>query len=328
MNKSNNKTIKIYPGYGHTGDLVLYGHVFNNKPAQRYNYTNNILINIIHIVRLFFVNPLPFAKIELVWENQLLQTITEKDGFFKFEWASATSVPAGWHTVTVNYLNKDGIAASGEGSLFVPHVTQYGFISDIDDTVLVSHSSTIRKRLRTLFTKNPRTRKIFKEAAEHYKLLADAHTEPDVPNPFFYVSSSEWNLFDDLVDFFDHNQLPKGAFLLNQVKRWYQLFKTGKTKHEGKLIRIVRILHTFPKQKFVLLGDNSQQDPAIYASIAAKYPSQIFAVYIRNIHPEKEKSATQLLKSIEEKDVYTCFFKNNTEAIEHSKKIGLIFDKQ
>jgi hypothetical protein len=32
---------------------------------------------------------------------------------------------------------------------------------------------------------NPKTRKAFEEVAAHYKLLSVAHTEPEVPNPFF-----------------------------------------------------------------------------------------------------------------------------------------------
>jgi phosphatidate phosphatase APP1 len=159
---------------------------------------------------------------------------------------------------------------------------------------------------------------------KYYQLLAFAHTEPALPNPFFYVSSSEWNLYDDLNEFFKHNDLPKGAFLLNSIKKWYQLFKTGNTKHQGKLIRVVRILKVFPKQRFVLLGDNSQKDPEIYVNIANKYPDRIVAIYLRNISPEKEVATLNLLESIQNKEIHFCLFKHTDEAIEHSKSIGLL----
>jgi phosphatidate phosphatase APP1 len=113
-------------------------------------------------------------------------------------------------------------------------------------------------------------------------------TEDDTPNPFFYVSSSEWNLYDDLVDFFRFNHLPEGSFLLNQVKRWYDLLKTGKTKHQGKLLRIVRIVEAFPQQRFILLGDNSQSDPYIYRSLAEKFGDRIVAVFIRSVVPKHD----------------------------------------
>jgi phosphatidate phosphatase APP1 len=318
-------TVKVYHGYGHKGDLVVYGHVLAGKPVSPSKYSNNALTNSIHLVKLFFVKPIPKVQVELEWGSQRLYTTTEADGFFKFEWQSDTSVEAGWHLINVNLLSPQGVvAAVGQGKIFVPHSTQYGFISDIDDTVLVSHSADTGKKLKVMFTKNPRSRKTFFDVVKYYQLLAFAHTEPALPNPFFYVSSSEWNLYDDLNEFFKHNDLPKGAFLLNSIKKWYQLFKTGNTKHQGKLIRVVRILKVFPKQRFVLLGDNSQKDPEIYVNIANKYPDRIVAIYLRNISPEKEVATLNLLESIQNKEIHFCLFKHTDEAIEHSKSIGLL----
>lgn len=320
-----NTTVKVYHGYGHTHDLVVYGHVLKKKSPERAHYTKNIPANIIHLFRLFLVKPVSGVTVTLQWRDQLLHSTTEKDGFYKFEWKSDTDVDAGWYAVTVSLVDETGnIVKSGEGKIFVPHVTQYAFISDIDDTVLVSHSATVGKRLRVLFTKHPRKRKAFRDVVTHYELLADAGTTPDVPNPFFYVSSSEWNLYDDLNDFFNHNKLPEGTFLLNQIKQWHELIKTGKTKHEGKLLRVLRILDVFPLQRFVLLGDNSQKDPAIYTSLANKFPGKIFAIYIRNIVPGNERATRELFSGLAEKGVYTCLFNDNNEAIAHSRSIGLI----
>ena len=315
----------VYPGYGHTHDLIVFGHVFKKLPPARNRYTNNILANIFHLLRLFFIKPLPGVNVQLVWRNRVLYSTTESDGYFKFEWQSEDDVLPGWHTLSVNCLDKDGnIISSCEGKLLVPHSTQFGFISDIDDTVLISHSATKGKRLQVLFTKNPHSRKPFDDVVKHYALLAVTHTIPDIPNPFFYVSSSEWNLYNDLAEFFSYNKLPPGVFLLNQVKRWFELWKTGKTKHEGKMLRIARILATFPKQQFILFGDSSQSDPSIYTAIAAKYPGKIFAIYINNISPHNEAATKQMLAEIEKQGVFTCLYKNNLSAIEHSKAIGLI----
>ena len=120
------------------------------------------------------------------------------------------------------------------------------------------------------------------------------------------------------------DELPKGAFLLNTIKKWYQLFKTGNTKHLGKYNRIVRVLEVFPTQKFILLGDNSQSDPEIYKLIADKFPQQIFAIYIRNISSKKIQITEQILESIENKEIYTLLYRHTSEAILHSECIGLI----
>jgi phosphatidate phosphatase APP1 len=326
-NNIDNKTatVKVYHGYGHTDNLVVYGHVLAGKPVHPSKFTDNLLTNALHLIKLFLVKPIPNVRVSLQWANQQFYSTTEADGFFKFEWQSATKVTAGWHEINVNLLNeKNLIIASGEGKIFVPHSTQFGFISDIDDTVLVSHSANTGKKLRVMFTKNPRSRKTFADVVKFYQLLSLAHTSPDLLNPFFYVSSSEWNLYDDLNEFFKHNGLPKGVFLLNSIKKWYQLLKTGKTKHQGKLIRVTRVLAAFPKQRFVLLGDNSQSDPEIYVSIANKYPERIVALYIRNISLKKEIPTSEKLNSIQNKAIHTCQFKHTDEAILHAKSIGLI----
>jgi len=323
MNKS--VSVKVYHGYGHTHNLVVYGHVFKHKAKTKQIYSNNILVNIIYLLKLFILKPYAFADVRLRFFNQIISNTAEADGFFKFEWEAENDIPAGWHDVKVEAIDQDGsVLGNGEGKIYVPHITQYAFISDVDDTVMISHSATIGRRLRELFIKNPHTRKTFPAAASHYQQLALSHTDSNQPNPFFYVSSSEWNLYDYLVETFKFNKLPDGAFLLNTLKRWKDLIKTGKTGHEGKLLRVMRILDAFPNQKFVFFGDNSQHDPQIYASIVEKYPKNIEAVYIRNIRPEKEAESLKLLRKIEDKNVRACLFNNSEEAIEHSKSIGLI----
>ena len=198
----------------------------------------------------------------------------------------------------------------------------------MDDTFLVSHSANLRKRLYVLFTRNASSRKPFEGVVKHYQLLAQGNTSPNAPNPFFYVSSSEWNLYDFLVVFATLNGLPKGAFLLNVLKEFGQLLKTGQNNHNGKFTRIVRILQGYPNQRFVLLGDSSQHDPYIYESVVKHFPKQIHAVYIRDVYQRNFGKVKAVLQNIEAAGVSCCFFKHSADAILHSKSIGLITDTE
>jgi phosphatidate phosphatase APP1 len=316
--------IKLYHGFGHTHDIILFGHVFKRTVRLREDYRGGAVSNFFWLLRLFFVTPVKNIPVVVNWEGQQIATISEFDGFFRAEWKSTKPTSAGWHDVSASSPFAGEIQRAAPGKIFIPHSTQYGFISDIDDTILISHSATIWKRLKELLFRNPHTREIFPGVAEHYKLLSMAHTTKEAPNPFFYISSSEWNLYDYLRELFTFHQLPNGAFLLNQVKRWFELVKTGKTKHTGKLLRIVRVLEIFPQQTFVLFGDNSQSDPAIYAKLAEKYADRIHAVYIRNVSEKNEALSKQLLQSLTERGIHTILFSDSNEAIAHSKKIGLI----
>lgn len=272
------------------------------------------------------VKPLAYAAVELRFRGQVIAGHCEHDGFFRFEWSSPEHLPAGRHEVTVACVVTDAHThAVAEGYVLVPHVTQYAFISDIDDTIMRSYSATIFRRLYELLRHNPERRRLFTETVSYYHKLATTHTRDELSNPFFYVSSSEWNLFDYLQRTFHYNRLPEGVFLLNQIKRWFELFRTGKTGHSGKLMRIARILAAFPQQQFVLLGDNSQDDPKIYKAIAERHPGKIYAVYIRNVRPSRSEETTALLASLEARNqVEVCLFSETADALAHAQRIGLL----
>ncbi|MGN7203711.1 App1 family protein [Pedobacter sp. SAFR-022] len=322
---NNSVSIKVYHGYGHTHNLVIYGNAFKYKARTVQQYSDNLFTNILYLLKLFILKPFPSLRLRLTFYDQVVYQTSEYDGFFKFEWKAAAEVAPGWHKVKVEALDEqDQVLAECSSTIFVPHITQYAFISDIDDTIMVSHSATIYRRLRELFIKNPRTRKTFTDVQLHYSLLALSHTTADQPNPFFYVSSSEWNLYDYLVETFRFNKLPEGVFLLNQIKMWTNFLKSGKTGHEGKLIRVMRIIAAFPNQRFVFFGDNSQRDPFIYASIAEKYPEKVEAIYIRNIVPQNERTTIDTLAPAKEKGIKICVFNSSSEAMTHSRAVGLI----
>ncbi len=318
-------SLKLYMGYGHEQHLVMYGHALGFAPLPRKTFSKFFLINLLALVKMFIVKPTKGRKVTLTWENKTMETISDTDGFIRFTWQSDTPPAFGWHEVKAEMRNRNGkLVATASGSVVVPHSTQYAFISDIDDTFLISHSSNMRKRLSLLVTRNAHTRKPFEGVVRHYQLLAQAHTKLNEPNPFFYVSSSEWNLYDYIMEFIAVNGLPKGVLLLNTMKTFTGLLTTGKHGHGTKFTRIVRVLEAFPIQKFILLGDSSQQDPVIYKSIVEHFPGRIKAVYIRDIYKKNSHHVQEVLRKLEETGIPCCFFKHSEEAIAHSRRIGLI----
>lgn len=324
---TNRPVVKVYHGYGADGELVVFGHVFKVSPLPRKKYRQNIWTNTFALVRLFMVKPISCARVELRFQGQSVQKEAEKDGFFRFQWAPETMPGPGWHKVEVHLA--EGVVKKyygnivGEGELYVPHVKQYAIISDIDDTFLISHSSNLRKRLFVLLTENAYSRQPFEGVARHYRALAHAGTVAEEPNPFFFVSSSEWNLYDYIREFSAKNGLPKGIYLLNQLKQFSQAWQTGQNRHGTKFIRISRILDAFPAQDFILLGDDSQQDPVIYASVVEHFTDQIKAVYLRNVYAKNMEVVKESIKRIEAAGVPICHFKHSRDAFAHSESLGL-----
>ena len=317
-------TVKIYHGFGHEGKLTVFGHVFRLSPFPRQQYRQSFLRNTLALLRLFLVKPYAGVEVQLEWKGKTHVSRTDTDGFFKFEWDDSEPLDKGWFPVNVNaVVNGESIAGS-TGRIHIAHPTQYIIISDIDDTFLVSHSANMRKRLLVLFTQNARSRQPFEGVVRHYQLLSKSNTTSDEPNPFFYVSSSEWNLYEYILEFTAVNRVPRGVFLLSQLKSFSELLKTGQNHHGTKFTRIVRILQAFPNQRVILLGDSSQQDPYIYESIVKHYPRQVHAVYIRDVFERNYEKVREVLNRIEAAGVPCLLFKHSKDAILHSVKIGLI----
>ncbi|HZH67047.1 MAG TPA: phosphatase domain-containing protein [Flavisolibacter sp.] len=317
-------TIKIYHGYGHDHSLTMFGHVFTLSPFPRKQYRQSFLRNTLALLRLFFIKPLAGAEVVLEWKGKTYSALTDHGGFFKFDWEDAEPFEKGWLPVGAKAFYKGKQVAVGTGRIYVPYPTQYVIISDIDDTFLISHSANLRKRLWVLFTQNARSRRPFEGVVRHYQLLTKAGTAADIPNPIFYVSSSEWNLYEYILEFTAVNKIPAGVFLLSQLKRFSELLKTGQNNHGTKFTRIVRIMQAFPNQRVVLLGDSSQQDPYIYESIVKHYPTQVHAVYIRDVFERNYGKVKEVLSKIEATGTPCLLFKESKDAILHSVKIGLI----
>ncbi|MBO0933499.1 App1 family protein [Fibrella aquatilis] len=324
MRLTGQPAVKVYRGFGTPTQLTIQGHVLALSPLPQRHYQQRLWTNMVDMLRLFMVRPM--AQVEVRLQGTNVMATTDVDGFFRFDWQPAAPLLPGWHPVQVDLIRGSAKEAvvTGTGDVYVPYATQYGFISDIDDTFLISHSATKLKRLRVLLFRNAHGRMPFDGVVRHYQALSLAGTNADQPNPFFYVSSSEWNLYDYLSAFLQKHQLPVGVLMLSQLKRFSQLRQTGQNKHLTKLDRIARILAAYPHHRFVLLGDDTQADPHIYASVVKHHATQIRCVYLRQVGPAKKAEVLATIAPIEAAGIPCCYFKHSAEAMQHSSTIGLI----
>ena len=324
---SQQPVVKIYRGFGNEKQLTVFGHVLRQSALPRKNYRDIDVVNLLAVIRLFLVRPYPKALVRVYVGDQMCQTQTDATGYFQVDFSLDNPLPSGWHPVRAQLVSQtitpETVLAEGEGKVLIPHPTQLICISDIDDTFLISHSATIAKRLRVLLTENAHSRRPFDGVVAHYQLLANADNDPTARNPFFYVSSSEWNLYDYIREFSVKNHLPDGVYLLSPLRQLREVLKTGRGDHHTKFDRISRIIQTYSNRQFVLLGDDSQQDPVIYESVVAQHPGQVRAVYIRQIHAKNKARTEMLLEKIQVKGVPCCYFLHSAEARQHTVDNGL-----
>jgi len=277
------------------------------------------------IIHMFRISPLKNVEITLKFQNTEITTKTLDDGYFRFTIPFEEELKSGWHEYEVVCKVKDfGIIEKGE--VLKPHPSKYGIISDIDDTFLISHSNSFFKKLYVMLSKNIHKRKIFDDVVEHYKELSRSGQDSErASNSFFYVSSSEWNLYEFITEFAKMHDLPKAVIKLKKIKTGISDFlSSGRGSHDHKFEKIKDIISFYPNITYVLLGDDSQKDADIYERICKIFPKRLKAVYIRQTGKNQKSEITEILNNIESLGVSVCYFKHSHKAIKHSRKEGII----
>ncbi len=317
--------LKLYRGYVNDEELIVSGHVFKSWAPDKYQLDSKSLRHAVAILQMFRIKPYPNVEVTLIFKGLNITTRTLDDGFFRFTVPFTEALESGWHKYEVTCKLFDfGVVESGE--LLKPFKSKLGIISDIDDTFLISHSNSFFKKLYVLLLRNVNGRQIFEDVVVHYKALSRAgQTNDEASNSFFYVSSSEWNLYEFIETFARLHQLPKAVIKLKKIKAGISDFLfTGRGSHDHKFIKIKDIISFYPQLDYVLLGDDSQHDPQIYERICKIFPKNIKAVYIRQTSAREKNKVTMILNNISAMDVNICYFKYSHEAIKHSKSIGVI----
>ncbi len=314
-----------YRGYGNPDTFIIQGHVFRGMALSRPRKRHSAWKNFIGLIKMFLIRTVPQVRVQLNMDGIKHTAETNENGFFEFE-INSHGLHHGWHQFDLMLLDElvEGQEEiSLEAEVMIQDDFEYGLISDIDDTFLVSHVTKGLRKLYLLLTKNSESRKPFKGVVNFYNLLGEGVSSK--PNPFFYVSSSEWNLYDFLIRFMRFHDLPKGVLQLKDLKdSWTDFFKSGFGSHDHKRLKIERILKMYPDKQFILLGDNGQHDPYIYRKIAEDFPGQVKAIYIRAVKRSHRDEVNRELAKIDAKAIPSLQFKRSAEAMEHARREGFI----
>ncbi|RZJ53820.1 MAG: DUF2183 domain-containing protein [Flavobacterium sp.] len=315
--------LQLYRGYANEQELIVMGHVF--KRLYDYDFQKKNLKNATSVVNLFRIKTIKNFDVYLKCGHQEIHSKTLDDGYFKFCIPIEKETDFGWmeYEVSIKYKSE---TITTKGTFIRPHEGNLGIISDIDDTFLISHTRNIFKKIYILLFKNVNDRKVFKDVVPHYQALSSAgRNNKEEQNAFFYISSSEWNLYSFIVSFTKIHQLPRAVILLKDIKRGIaDFFMSGRGNHNHKFDKIKHVLEFYPNLKYVLLGDDSQHDPYLYEQICKIFPVTVKAVYIRQTGKHQKEVIKNILKNLEDLDVSVCYFKESSEAIMHSKSIGII----
>lgn len=319
--------IQPYRGYGTTHELWLSGRVLEDEGVHEALVEDAPWRNLFAMALRFETDEWPGARVEARREGASTRVTADEEGYFDVRMAvvDGTAAALSWPEVELRLLEDVGRPVRATGRVLVPGTAaEFGVISDVDDTVLPSGATSLRSLARATLLENARTRMPFPGAAAFYQALTRGGGGAQEPrNPLFYVSSSPWNLYDFIEDFFELNGLPPGPLLLRDLGIDEEKFVKG--GHDHKLEKIERILSTYPDLPFVLVGDSGQEDPEIYREVAMRCPARIRAIYLRHVGDDaRGEQVAALAEELTGRDVDMLLVPNTLAAAEHAAGAGLI----
>ncbi|MDX1946297.1 MAG: App1 family protein [Pirellulaceae bacterium] len=174
---------------------------------------------------------------------------------------------------------QDSGPAVATGQAFLLPVEGWSVITDIDDTLKHTQVDCKESLLVNTFLRE------FQPIAGMAGLLAGWQGQGAAVH---YVSSSPWQLYQHLAEHLRQEGFPEGSFHLRAFRlRDHLIRRLLLFRRSGKGAVIHGLLKTFPKRRFLLLGDSGEHDPEIYGALARKFPRQVGGIFIRQIDSPK-----------------------------------------
>lgn len=314
------RPVRVHPfaGFG-TGDWAVLGGRVLVEASRRTGAGRTSRWAVLR------ANVLPFlsaevagALVRVTLDGHEVLVRADQEGYLRVRLEEAR-LPPGRHQVTLTPVRPAGTAAVATVHVPDPSV-DLTVVSDIDDTIVdsgIAHG--LLATLRTMLLQDQSTRVPLAGAAQLYRALARGPSQ----RPFFYLSTSPWNLAGFLQDFLAQHGFPAGPLVLTD---WGpsadSLLRISSRAH--KLAALRELAQALPDSRFLLIGDSGQQDPAIYAAFCAEHPGRVAAIYIRRAGPAGADSTRQAERLLAEAGVPFVLTGDTQAMLDHAVRHGLI----
>ncbi len=171
-------------------------------------------------------------------------------------------------------------------------------ISDIDDTIKMSHVSDRQALIEAAFAKPY-------QPVEGMSALYQAWEARGVR--FHYLSAAPWQLYPAYTDFLDEAGFPAGDITMRLFRlkdRTFASLLQDPLKY--KVDAVAAMFQAFPDRQFVLVGDSTEQDPEVYGQVARRFPEQIRHIAIRRVGEVDDERLKDAFADVPG-DVWTVF---------------------
>ena len=188
----------------------------------------------------------------------------------------------GFLEVVVNTQPKDARRFAAWVQLVEPEGLT--IISDVDDTIKVTEVTKTDQLLRRTFAM----------PFEVVPGMSKAYGAWAAPGAHLhFVSSSPWQLYDELELMARDGGFPRATWELKRVRprdvpRTLDKLLADPLATKPPAIRTV--MDSFPKRRVVLVGDSGEKDPEVYGLIARERPASVDKIYIRDVTGEPREA--------------------------------------
>ncbi|GIG39377.1 App1 family protein [Cellulomonas phragmiteti] len=276
-------TVRVvgYAGYGSAGHVRVMARTMLASPAVRQRdlpdagggaQTGERPADPVRGWRSFFTAAVAGAPVDVTVGGRTHHLTTDRGGYV--DAVVESDLEPGWHDVTLTSL--DDARTTARVVVVGPEPT-VGIVSDIDDTVMVTRLPRPLVAAWNVFVRHENAREAVPGMSNLYREIRAAR--PD--SPVVYLSTGAWNAAPAIGRFLRRHDYPAGPLLLTD---WGPtntgLFRSGQ-RH--KVTQLRRLFDELPQVRWILVGDDGQHDPQIYAGAVARHPDKVEAVLIRQL---------------------------------------------
>jgi phosphatidate phosphatase APP1 len=270
-----------YAGYRNGRAVRLKGRIVRYKPPL--DAREGKWSRFRAMMEIYNSHELPGVRVRFEGYGRTAEAVTDEEGYFDFEVPVEQTLPERtlWERAALSTPGREAQKERIDVPVMAPgRDNNWGIISDIDDTVIETGATDFIKNWRRVLVERPEDRLAVPGVSTLYKMIARDHVAP--ARPFFYVSSSPWNLYGFIIEFMELNAIPHGPMFLKDygIDR-EKLVHTGHDEHKLEAIETVLAFH--PETRFLLIGDNGQRDVGIYARVVEDFGPRVGAVFIRDV---------------------------------------------
>ena len=226
--------------------------------------------------------------LEIAGERHQIRRRSRRNGAF-WGWInlpSRTAYPSHSWTETVHLCRADNAvrpAGTVAGTLFLVQPQGVSIVSDIDDTIKLTETTSKKRMLANTFLHPFAAVQGMPELYQHWQQSGC---------DFHYVSRSPWELYEPLAELCSSSGFPAGSMHLRYFRVSDEVTKRLRpVRHSAKAGIIAGLLKRMPRRQFVLVGDSGEKDPEIYGFLADRFPEQVAAILIREVDDARPAGA-------------------------------------